>query len=129
MAIKMVRERKMPQDPETETEMNVIRMEACSILDKTLELGDGDMAVGAVRGFEAGIIDVPWAPNRHAKGKVIPVRDAQGAIRYLEFGDLPFSKEVKAYHKEKLKERERKENCRVDYETAVFDITEICQAC
>ena len=30
---------------------------------------------------------------------------------------------------EKLKERERKENCKVDYETAVFDITEICQAC
>ncbi|NIR12464.1 MAG: methylaspartate mutase subunit E, partial [Desulfobacterales bacterium] len=85
MAIKMVRERKMPIDSEMETEMNIIRMEACSILDKTLELGEGDMAIGAVRGFEAGIIDVPWAPNRHAKGKVIPVRDAQGAIRYLEF--------------------------------------------
>ena len=129
MAIKMVRERKMPIDPEMETEMNIIRMEACSILDRTLELGEGDMAAGAVRGFEAGIIDVPWAPNRHAKGKVIPVRDAQGAIRYLEFGDLPFNKEVQEYHKEKLKQREKKDCCKVDYETAVFDITEICQAC
>jgi methylaspartate mutase epsilon subunit len=129
MAIKMVRGRKMPLDSDMKTEMDIIRMEACSILDKALELGDGDIAVGAVRGFEAGIIDVPWAPNRHVKGKVIPVRDAQGAIRYLEFGDLPLNKEVKAYHKEKLKQREKKENCKVDYETAVFDITEICQAC
>jgi len=128
MAIKMVRERNMPLDSEIKTEMEIIRMEACCILDKTLELGDGDIAIGAVRGFQAGIIDVPWAPNRHAKGKVIPVRDAQRAIRYLEFGDLPFNKEVKEYHVEKLKQRERKENRKVDYETAVFDITEICQA-
>ncbi len=129
MALRMVRDRKMPVDAEMKTEMEIIRMEACSILDKTLELGDGDIASGAVRGFEAGTIDVPWAPNRHVKGKVIPVRDAQGAIRYLEFGDLPFNREIKAYHEEKLKERERKENRKVDYETAVFDITEISYTC
>jgi methylaspartate mutase epsilon subunit len=128
MAIRMVRGRKMPLDSDMKTEMEIIRMEACSILDKTLEMGDGDIAKGAVRGFQAGIIDVPWAPNIHVKGGVIPVRDARGAIRYLEFGDLPFNKEIKEYHEEKLKQRERKEKKELDYETAMFDITEISQA-
>lgn len=128
MAINMVRKRKMPLDAEMKAEMEIIHMEVCAILDKVLELGDGDIAAGAVRGFEAGIIDVPWSPNKHVKGKVIPARDAQGAIRYLEFGDLPFSREIKAYHLEKLKERERKEKKKVNYETAVFDIMEISQA-
>jgi methylaspartate mutase epsilon subunit len=128
MAIKMVHERKMPVDSDMKTEMEIIRKEACSIIDKTLELGDGDIAIGAVRGFDAGIIDVPWAPNMRVKGAVIPIRDAQGAIRYLEFGNLPFNKEIKEYHQERLKEREKKEKKKLDYETAMFDITEISQA-
>lgn len=127
MAINMIRGRKLPCDDDMKTEMEMIRMEASSILDRTLEFGDGDVALGAVRGFQAGIIDVPWAPNKHVKGLVIPVRDAQGAVRYLEFGNLPFGKEIKEYHEEKLKQRAHKEKKEVDYETAIFDITEISQ--
>ena len=129
MAIKMVRGREMPVDTDMEIEMEIIGKEACSIIDKTLELGNGDIAIGAVRGFQAGTIDVPWAPNMRVKGAVIPVRDAQGAVRYLEFGNLPFTKEIKEYHQEKLREREKREKKKVDYETAIFDITEISQAC
>jgi methylaspartate mutase epsilon subunit len=129
MAIGLVRGRRMPLDSHIATEMEIIRKEACAILDRTLEMGDGDIAVGAVRGFQAGIIDVPWAPNRHVKGQVIPVRDARGAVRYLEFGDLPFDKETKEYHEEALKERERRDNRKIDYETALFDITEISRTC
>ncbi|MBN2570345.1 MAG: methylaspartate mutase subunit E [Deltaproteobacteria bacterium] len=129
IAIQMIGDRRLPIDDNVRQEMEIIRMEACSILDKTLELGDGDIAIGAVRGFEAGVIDVPWAPNRHARGAVIPVRDAKRAVRYLEFGDLPFSGEVKEYNREKLKEREAKENKKVDYETAIFDVSEISQFC
>ena len=129
MAIKMVRGREMPVDTDMEIEMEIIGKEACSIIDKTLELGNGDIAIGAVRGFQAGTIDVPWAPNMRVKGAVIPVRDAQGAVRYLEFGNLPFTKEIKEYHQEKLREREKREKKKVDYETAMFDITEISQVC
>jgi methylaspartate mutase epsilon subunit len=107
--------------------MKIIQMEASSILDKTLELGDGDVVLGAVRGIEAGIVDVPWAPNKNAKGLVIPVRDSQGAVRYLEFGNLPFGREIRQYHEEKLSRRAQKEKKEVDYETAIFDITEISQ--
>jgi methylaspartate mutase epsilon subunit len=127
MAVNLMRNRKLPVDSEIAGEMEIIRKEARAILDKTLEMGDGDVAVGAVRGFEAGIIDVPWAPNAHVKGQVIPVRDAQGAVRYLEFGNLPFDNDLKAYHREKLKTRERRDGKAPDYETAMFDIMELSQ--
>jgi methylaspartate mutase epsilon subunit len=127
MAIKLIRGRRMPIHPDLEAEMAIIRKEACSIIDKTLELGDGDIAIGAIRGFQAGIIDVPWAPNKHVRGEVIPVRDAQGAVRYLEFGNLPFDREVKEYHREKLSQRELSEKRELDYEAALSDIIEISQ--
>ncbi len=88
--------------------MEMIKKEAMAIVDKVLELGDGDVAVGVVRGFEAGTIDIPWAPNIHTHGAVIPVRDATGAIRYLRTGNLPFSKEILEYNESKIKERKRR---------------------
>jgi methylaspartate mutase epsilon subunit len=129
MAIHLARGRRLAEDEEMKTEMKMIRREACQIVDKALELGDGDIAAGAVRAMEAGTLDVPWAPNQHVKGAVVPVRDAAGAVRYLHTGDLPFDKEVAQYNQEKLKQREKKE-CRVcDFDTAMGDILEICQAC
>jgi methylaspartate mutase epsilon subunit len=129
MAIHLTRGRRLVEDEEMKTEMEIIRKESCQILDKALELGDGDIAVGAVRAIEAGTLDVPWTPNQNVKGAVIPVRDASGAVRYLQKGELPFDKEIIHYNEEKLKQRERKE-CRVcDFETAMADITEICKVC
>ena len=37
---------------------------------------------------------------------MLPVRDKNGAIRYLDHGNLPLPKEVVRYHKEKIAERE-----------------------
>ena len=129
MAIHLTRGRRLVEDEEMKTEMEMIRREACQIVDKALELGDGDIAAGAVRAMEAGTLDVPWVPNQHVKGAVIPVRDAAGAVRYLHTGDLPFDREVVQYNQEKLKQREAKE-CRVcDFDTAMGDILEICHAC
>lgn len=129
MAIHLTRGRRLVEDEEMKTEMEIIRKEACQIMDKALELGDGDIAVGAVRAIEAGTLDVPWTPNQNVKGAVIPVRDASGAVRYLQKGELPFDREIIQYNEEKLKQREKKE-CRVcDFETAMADITEICRVC
>jgi methylaspartate mutase epsilon subunit len=111
------------------TEMEIIQKEACQILDKALELGNGDIAVGAVRAIEAGTLDVPWTPNQNVKGAVVPVRDAAGAVRYLQKGDLPFDRETLQYNEEKLKQRKGKEGRECDFETAMADITEISQVC
>ena len=127
--IEMMRSRRLPLDAEVQAEMEMIKKEAMAIVDKVLELGDGDPAVGTVRGFKAGVIDIPWAPNVNTKGAVIPVRDKGGAVRYLRTGGLPFTKEILEYNETKIKERETSANKPVDYETACFDVQEICSSC
>lgn len=125
MAISLLRQYRLPADQVFLQEKEIIKKEARAIINKTLELGDGDVAQGTIRAIQAGVLDIPWAPNRHMAGKVIPVRDAARAIRYLETGYLPFNQEILAYHREKIRERERKDGRIIDYETAVMDITEI----
>lgn len=58
-------------------------------------------------------------------GRVIPVRDSFGAIRYLEHANLPFDSEILEYHREKIMERENRDGREVDYEAAFHDVTEV----
>jgi methylaspartate mutase epsilon subunit len=103
----------------------MISREARSILDKCLEMGDGDPVTGSLRGLQAGVLDIPWAPNQFVTGKVIPVRDARGAVRYMDPANLPFDREILEYHQEKIRERERRAGKKIDYQEAIFDITEV----
>jgi methylaspartate mutase epsilon subunit len=124
MAIRLTRNR-LPVSQSLLEEKQIILKEACAIIDKVLEMGDGDPVVGSLRSLQAGVLDIPWAPNQHVAGKVIPVRDGDGAIRYLEAANLPLGKEILQYHREKIREREKKEGRTVDYEAAIHDVTEI----
>ena len=90
----MMRKRRLPLDDEVKGEMDMIRKEAMAIVDKTLELGDGDVAVGVVRGFEAGTIDIPGPPMSTRRERSFRSVMAKGAIRYLRTGNLPFNKEI-----------------------------------
>ncbi len=128
-AVDMMRKFRLPVDDGITIEMEMIRKEARAIVDKALELGDGDVAAGVVRGFEAGTIDIPWAPNIYTRGDVIPVRDGKGAVRYLRTGNLPFSREILEYNESRIREREENISAKVDYEVACFDIQEICKPC
>ncbi len=89
---------------------------------EVFEMGDGDVLVGAIKALEAGVLDSPWSSNIHARDKVLGVRDARGACRYLEFGNLPLTEEVKDFHREKIAQREKIEGKKVDYHTAVQDL-------
>ncbi len=129
MAIQLTRGRRLAEDAEMKQEMEIIRKEARQIVDKALELGEGDAAMGAVRAIDAGTLDVPWAPNQNVKGAIIPVRDSAGAVRYLQSEDLPFDREVIQYNEEKLKSRAEKECRACDFDTAIADITELCNTC
>ena len=93
-----------------------------AIVDKVLEFGDGDILSGAAKAIDAGILDNPFAANRAAAGKVLGVKDSEGAIRYFNTGNLPFSQEIIDYHKEKIAEREKKQNIKVGYDTLVNDL-------
>ena len=93
-----------------------------AIVDKVFEFGDGDILVGAAKAVEAGVLDNPFAANRAAAGKVLGVKDSEGAIRYFNTGNLPFSQEIIDYHKEKIAEREKKQGIKVGYDTLVNDL-------
>lgn len=121
-AIRCMRGFRLPDCRELDTEMDIIRKEVRAIVDKVLEMGDGDAAVGAVRGFQAGVIDIPWSPNLEVANKVMPARDNDGAIRYFDHGDLPLPPEVIQYHKEKLAQRAARENRPVAIEMAIDDV-------
>lgn len=96
--------------PEIQLEEEMLVREAKQILDKILELGDGDPAAGVVAAFESGIMETPFSSNIHySRGKIMVARDKNGACRYFDCGDLPFSHDVKEFHKQKIKEREEAE--------------------
>ncbi|WP_286973935.1 methylaspartate mutase subunit E [Acetomicrobium sp. UBA5826] len=121
--IGMLINQRMPIDSQKlKDEIYMIKRETHAIIDKVIELGSGDLAIGVVRAFESGVLDVPFAPSVRNAGKVMPVRDAEGALRYLDAGNLPFDKEILEFHREKIAEREKRENHKVDYNTVIRDV-------
>ena len=105
-----------------EEEMEMIKMETRSILDKCYELGNDDWALGCCRGVEAGVLDVPFAPCAVNAGLMLPARDNDGAVRIMEMGNLPFPKEVKDFHRRKMEERAAFEGRPVHFNMVVDDI-------
>jgi methylaspartate mutase epsilon subunit len=120
--IKMLAEQHLPEIPALYDEEQIIEQEVREILDRVLELGEGDLATGTVRSLAAGVLDVPFAPSRCTKGAIMPARDKDGAIRFLETGNLPFSQEVKGFHRSKLAERGRLENRDPGFRMVIDDI-------
>ncbi len=128
MAIYLARNIKLDSMPEFQNEVNLIKSEVRPIVNKVLEMGDGDVALGSVRAFEAGILDIPWSPNKWVKSKVMPARDVDGCLRILDPGNMPFPKEVLEFHEEKLRLRAEKENQPYDLNLAVSSVYEMSES-
>lgn len=126
--INMLADQRMVEGSALREEIEQIKKETRCILEKTLELGEGDVAIGTVRAFQAGVIDVPFAPSRINAGKIMPARDNQGAVRLLDTGALPFTEEIKAYHRDKIKERARFEGREVSFQMAIDDVYAISRS-
>ncbi len=109
-------------DVHLEDEKEIIRQETRAIVDKCFELGGGDIAVGICRGVEAGVLDVPFAPCRANAGLMLPCRDNNGAVRILNTGNLPFSKELVDFHRAKIEERAAAENRKASFQMVVDDV-------
>ncbi|WP_054251827.1 methylaspartate mutase subunit E [Neofamilia massiliensis] len=103
-------------------EINVIKAEVKCMLDETLKLGKGDWAVGTVKAFETGVIDIPFGPSVYNAGKMLPARDNKGFIRYLEFGNIPFTKELKDFNHAALQERADFEGRAIEFQMTIDDI-------
>ena len=120
--INMLKEQKMPVAGEVAEEIELIKTETRLIVDACLKLGEGNFADAAVRGFKGGLIDIPFAPSRHNRGKVLPVRDDDGAIRIFDMGNLPFDEGIRKFHKSQLKKRAVAERREVGFQMVIDDI-------
>jgi methylaspartate mutase epsilon subunit len=121
-AINMLADQARIETPEIRREEEIIRREVDCILSKVLELGAGDPAQGAVAAFEAGVIDVPFAPSVHNRGKILPMRDNEGCIRIFNRGSLPLDPDLVTWHRDRLQERARAEGRSVSFQMVTDDI-------
>ena len=103
-------------------EMMIISAETRCIVDKCFELGNGDLAVGVVRAFQAGVIDIPFAPSKFNAGKMLPARDNNGAIRILNPAGLPLTKALKDFNRAKIEERAKAEKREASFQMVIDDV-------
>ena len=102
MGVYLARRVSLRELPEYLHEKAILETEVRAIVDKILEAGDGDVAVGTMRALQAGLLDVPWSPNRECRSALMPARDADGYLRLVDTGELPFPAEIRSYHRECL---------------------------
>jgi methylaspartate mutase epsilon subunit len=127
MALYLARNLRLDSMPEFRRECDLVRREVTAVMDKVLEMGEGDVAQGTVRAAEAGVLDIPWSPNRWVKSRVMPARDAEGYFRILDPGLMPFPKDVLDFHEESLRKRAEKEKVPYGDELAVRSVYELSE--
>jgi methylaspartate mutase epsilon subunit len=118
----VVRQQKFVADtPAINQEMRMTELAVSAILDKVIEMGDGDIAVGSVKAIEAGVLDSPFSINIYPKDLCMGARDLEGACRYIDYGNLPIPAEVRKYNDEKIKEREKFEGVKLNFKASMAD--------
>lgn len=120
--ISMLRDQDFTNIPAVLAEAEVIEQEVDQILAKVFDLGKGDLAQGVIAAFEAGVLDIPFAPSKYNAGKVMPARDNNGAVRIMDAGNLPLSSEILKFHRDKLEERAKSENRTVSFQMVIDDV-------
>jgi methylaspartate mutase epsilon subunit len=106
-------------------ESEIFERETRFIFDRLLDLVDGDAALAIVRGIESGFLDNPWGTHPSVACRVMGVRDAANAVRYYDTGNIPFPKEIRDWHMEKIANRSSKDGREVDYDNFVQDILSV----
>ncbi len=120
--VSMLKDQDFRSIPAVLAETDIIIKEMHCILNKVEELGKGDYAIGTIAAFEAGVIDIPFAPSRYNAGKVLPARDNSGAVRFLDYGNLPFTPDLIDFHRQKLEERGKFEKRQVSFQMVIDDV-------
>lgn len=122
MALNLLEGQRLSDSKELQDEINLIKAEVKCMMDKTFELGNGDLAIGTVKAFEQGVIDIPFGPSKYNAGKMLPARDNNGAVRYFNVGNIPFTQELIDFNRKKLEERAAFEGREVSFQMTVDDI-------
>jgi methylaspartate mutase S subunit len=118
----MMRQQRFEPDSDSiRQEERMAELAVTAILDRVIEMGEGDVAVGTVRAIDEGVLDSPFSINIYPRDQVLGARDLLGACRYIKYGNLPIPREVREYNDEKMRERELAEGSRLDMKTSVAD--------
>ncbi|MCP3965047.1 MAG: methylaspartate mutase subunit E [Lentisphaerae bacterium] len=123
--VNMLADQEVPETKQMLWEVELIKRETRALMDATLQLGNGNIAEGAVRAFQAGVIDIPFAPSLANPGKMMPVRDNHGAIRILDFGKVPIPEDIRKIHKELIQKRADIEKREASFQMVIDDIYSI----
>ncbi|RWB69956.1 methylaspartate mutase subunit E [Mesorhizobium sp.] len=123
--LNMIGDQKKLETDEIAQETAVIEREVHAVMRKVIELGAGDIARGAVLAFEAGVMDIPFAPASVNAGRMTPIRDNNGAIRVFAKGDIPLPDDIVAFHREKIAERATCEGRAASFQMVVDDVRAI----
>ncbi len=123
--LNMVVDQKFPACKAVDDEIELIKREVRAVMSKVVELGHGDIAIGTVRAFEAGVLDVPFAPAACNAGKVLPIRDNQGAIRVFDAGAVPLPSDVITMHRDYISERAKEEGREPSFQMVIDDINAV----
>ena len=119
---KLLGDLRLPYGAEVQEEERILELEVRAMMEKCLEAGDGDIALGICLGVDAGWVSTMISPWKYNRGNVLIMRDADNAMRYFDTGDMPLPQEVKEYHLEKLQSRAKKEGRPLDFDMVVDDL-------
>jgi methylaspartate mutase epsilon subunit len=84
------------------SEKKLLELEVTQLMRAIEELGNGSIARGAIRAIECGFLDIPFSPNIYNRNEVVTLRDSSGAVRFADFGQLPFDAHIKDFHRERI---------------------------
>lgn len=120
--IDMLNKEKFDGSKDMNQEEIMLKNATRAILDSVFEIGDGDVAVGAVRAFEAGILDMPFSPSNYNQNLLLSHKDMKGAIRISNPGNVPVPEDVMRYETQKIDERAKNQNIEPGYKMLLQDI-------
>lgn len=121
--VNMLAEQGLLNSAAVDREVTLIERETRSLLEGSFALSPGrDPEEAAVRAFEAGVLDVPFAPSNQNRGKILPMRDDEGCVRIFNAGNLTLSEDIRSFHRERLAERGRTEGRPVGLHMVTDDI-------
>ena len=122
MVLNLLRGQRYPSCDGLKQEVELIKAETKCIMNETFRLGSGDLFQGTVKAFEAGVLDIPFAPSKYNAGKVMPARDDNGAIRYLMTGNIPFTDDIKTFNQDMLEKRAKADKRDVGFQMTIDDV-------
>lgn len=127
MVLRMLADQQFAPAAEIAAEQSIIEAEVRAIVDRALELGEGDAALGAIRAIEAGVIDVPFSPHLSNANRALPARDWRGAVRLAEFGSVPIPEAIREFHRAELARRTAGRAPRAAWELLLADVNAISE--